>query len=71
MNNKVYFLYHYVDENEDETYKLLGVFSSKDKVIKAMELYKSKCEFRSYKDNFLIDENYIGKKLWEEGFGFE
>lgn len=69
----VYFLQHaYIpsgDEIEDdEEVKDLGVYSSREAAELAVERYKQKRGFRSYRHDFHIDRCALNYGSWETGF---
>ena len=55
-------------EMVDET-KVLGVFSTKDEGVKAIEYYKTLSGFKDYPiECFDLEEHTLDEKQWKEGF---
>lgn len=67
-NKYVYRLYHWRDEDNDETYKEIGHYSSREKANQVIEKYKTLPGFYAYPDCFTIDKVKIDCDFWTEGF---
>lgn len=67
-HEKVYLLYHWRDENEDATAKLIGVFSSSEAAEGAKCTLLSKPGFRDFPNAFVLDEYLVDRVNWGEGF---
>ncbi|AXI01470.1 DUF7336 domain-containing protein [Aquirhabdus parva] len=66
---KVYLLQHWYDEDDLETYKILAVFSSKEKADEAREYFAKLSGFRDYPEDFIINSYVLDElKEWTEGF---
>ncbi len=70
MMEKVFILWHCVDLDDlEEDSKLIGVFSSRQKVTEAINTLKTKDGFVDYTvDHFIMDEYRIDEVNWAEGF---
>lgn len=64
----VYRLHHWRDEDNDETYKEIGIFSTFDKAKIAEEHYKQLPGFYAYPDCFAIQKIRLNDCSWESGF---
>ncbi len=60
--------YEYGEELEYTETKMLGVFSSKKSVKKAIEFYKTLVGFCDHPDDFYVDCYKIDARHWREGF---
>jgi hypothetical protein len=67
-NQHIYRLYHWRDEENEETYKEIGLFSTQAKAEKAKTDYKKRPGFYAYPDCFTIERIEIDKCFWESGF---
>ncbi len=73
----VYTLEHnYIKETclgkDIEEIKLLGIFSTRDKAKRAIEMYIDKSGFKKHPlDCFQITKYKIGESYWTDGFGFD
>lgn len=67
----VHLLYHYRDEDDEETWKLCGVYSSDESAQAAIQRFLPKPGFRDYPEQFLIAAHEIDRDEWSEGFGFD
>lgn len=68
---KCYYLLQHYYENERgiDIYKTLGVFSTREKAERALEMYSKKPGFRDYPlDCFYIDKYPVNFGSWETGF---
>lgn len=66
---KVYILHHVHEfESGEEDVKLIGVFSSKEKALKAVDDHGKLPGFKDHLNGFSIDEYIIDKSEWNEGF---
>ena len=73
MKNKVYLLkhfYYYGKMEEHTEFKMLGLYSSKEKVNLAIERFYKLEGFNDYpKECFVTEAFYVGKnEEWTEGF---
>lgn len=64
----VYLVWHSIDPDDDDTAKLLGVFSThlmaEERVARAQQV----AGFADYPEGFIIDEYMLDKDAWVEGF---
>lgn len=73
LNNKMYLLYHqyeYGENNENEEIKTLGIYSSEQEAVKAIERYCKLEGFKKFpKECFVVDEYNVNVDTgWKEGF---
>lgn len=71
-NQTVYLLSHarVGDADEDESAKILGVFSSKEHAQTAIDThYLKQPGFCDYPHGFTVDEYLLDTLYWREGFG--
>lgn len=71
MNNlTVVFLVHHIRELEDDTeeVKFIGVFSTKENAIAAVDRIKSEPGFCDFPDGFDIEPQDLDRIGWLEGF---
>ena len=69
MSKIVYLLEHSYNKGECKEIKLLGVYSSLNKIKEAMRFYKEKAGFIDYPDNFNIVSYTVNVNAnWKEGF---
>lgn len=73
VDNKMYLLYHqyeYGENHENDEYKILGIYSSEQKALEAMERYYKLEGFKKYpKECFGVDEYNVDEDAdWKEGF---
>lgn len=64
----VFLLFHQYDLDDDDTSKLLGVYSSHDRAERRMHEARSLPGFRRFPDAFIIDEYVIDENRWTSGF---
>ena len=65
----VYILWHTIKlEDGDEHEKLLGVYTSKERMESAANRLENQPGFRDYRDNFFSDEYELDRDHWTEGF---
>jgi hypothetical protein len=65
----VFLLQHSYERTEDcEETKIIGIFSSKEKVEECIKKFKELDGFKDYPDCFFVDEYEIDKENWTEGF---
>jgi hypothetical protein len=67
--SKLYLLHHVreVDDDSDDV-KLIGIYSSEQKALEALELVKAQPGFRDFPDGFEISEAELDHTEWSEGF---
>ena len=73
MNENVYLLrhtYEYGDENEHETTKNLGIYTTEEKANEAIKRFMSLEGFKNYPiECFVVEEYLLDKDMWwTEGF---
>ncbi|MGL5818301.1 MAG: AbrB/MazE/SpoVT family DNA-binding domain-containing protein [Phycicoccus sp.] len=64
----VHVLWHERDEDDAETTKLLGVFSTSDASRAAIEDARRLPGFRNHPDSFMVDTYVIDEAQWTDGF---
>ena len=64
----VFVLHHTYGPDENESNKLLGVFSSQASAELARAKYLLLPGFRDYPDGFTIDRYVVDEHYWAEGF---
>ncbi len=52
----------------DGDIRCIGIFSTKEKALSAMQTVQNKKGFRVHKNSFHIDKVKVGSLWWEEGF---
>ena len=65
---KIYLLYHIQDLDNDQDFKLLGVYSTKERAEDRIEKAKKLKGFCDYPDGFQIEGMEVDKDEWIEGF---
>lgn len=73
LDKNIYLLYHlyeFGEDNENEESKILGIYSSEEKVYEAIERYYKLDGFNKYpKTCFMVDEYNVDVDTgWKEGF---
>lgn len=69
MKDVVFFLEHIYEINDNEEIKHIGVFSSYNKAIEAINFLKNKPGFKDHPlDCFKVSEAIIDNFEWKEGF---
>ena len=72
MLEDVFILYHTYgsDDEEDENWKELGVYSSSDEANKAIQRFTKQPGFKDYPDGFVVDKHKLNANSpgWAEGF---
>lgn len=73
VKNKMYLLYHmyyYGENNEHEEIKTLGIYSSEQEAVKAVERYYKLAGFKIFpRECFCIDEYGVNEdRNWRDGF---
>jgi len=67
--DRVYVLHHtHQIKGYEEDVKLLGIFSSEEKAIEAIEKYKQMPGFKETPEGFSLDQYVVNKTEWREGF---
>lgn len=66
---KVYLLTHLYDQDDIDAFKIIGIFSSREKALDAVSTIKDQPGFRKYPDSFSIDSYEVDDFFWREGFG--
>lgn len=66
--NSVYILNHIKDEEDLNSLKLIGVYSSNLEAEKAIPRLSDKNGFKDYPEGFEIQEINVNKDHWIEGF---
>lgn len=64
----VYLVQHVRDES-DGSYKVIGIYSSRNAAESAVERLRGKPGFRDHPEGFSIDRYEIDRDCWPEGFG--
>ena len=65
----VYYLEHiHKISNDNESAKLLGIFSTEENAKKAINKYKKLPGFKDFPDDFIIDKYQINETEWNSGF---
>lgn len=64
----VFLLTHSYEIDDEETVKIIGIYSSKEKAENTIEKYKNLPGFKDYPDSFCISEYEIDEDNWVEGF---
>jgi hypothetical protein len=64
----VYLVWHQHDADDDNTGKLLGVFSSERLARSRIEQARSQPGFRRFLDAFVVDPYVVDQAAWPEGF---
>ena len=64
------FLVHHVHQlpDDEEDVKLLGVFSSEEKAVFAIDCARSLHGFSEAPDGFSVSKYQVDKRAWTEGF---
>ena len=66
---KMFVLHHTYGTSPSETYKLLGVFGTRDKAMDAIRRASGLPGFKDYPEGFSIDAYVVDESSWKEGFG--
>ncbi|MCY9593663.1 hypothetical protein PC41400_08830 [Paenibacillus chitinolyticus] len=66
----VFLLQHSYEWNENENTKIIGIYSSKEKVEAVIEKYKELPGFKEFPNDFYIDAYRVDENEWTEGFMF-
>lgn len=66
--NSVFLVWHSHDLDEELDYKLLGVFSTRDRADARVARALLEDGFRDHPDNFVVDKYELDKDTWIEGF---
>lgn len=64
----VFLLFHQHDLDDDDTSKLLGVYSSRENAQVRIDEARALRGFRRFPDAFTIDEYVIDEDQWTTGF---
>ena len=64
----VFLVWHSHDLDEEMDYKLLGVFSTRDRADQRVARARVAEGFRDHPDNFVVDMYELDKDTWVEGF---
>jgi hypothetical protein len=64
----LHLLWHMRDFGDEETFKLLGVFSSAEQAEEARKAVHDQPGFRDYPLGFVIDGYALDERHWTEGF---
>ena len=62
-------LSHVRIDEDDEDFKLCGIYASREDAELAILRYRTKPGFKQYPNGFHISEVIVGKDDWAEGFG--
>ena len=62
------FILYYINELNEDDFKLIGVYSSKENAEKAKQRTKLLPGFINSPDSFLIDKHKLDEDHWTEGF---
>ena len=65
----VFLLWHVRDEDDAETAKLVGIYSSRENATEAIQRKLAFPGFRDHPDGFSIDSYTLDEEAWSEGFG--
>ena len=68
---EVFILHHTYGGSESESYKLLGVFSTKDKANSGIQKYLSLPGFKDFPAGFTVTPYTLDESHWLNGFGVE
>jgi hypothetical protein len=66
---RIFLVSHTRNEAELDGYKVIGVFSSKQKAEAAIKSLKDQPGFAEYPSNFHVDGYDVDKIFWSGGFG--
>ncbi|MFR0690912.1 hypothetical protein ACLUTX_16035 [Enterobacterales bacterium AE_CKDN230030158-1A_HGKHYDSX7] len=66
----MYVIYHWQESNF-ESYKTIGVFSSQETALAAIESLKELPGFKDYPEGFGVDPYHVDQVYWASGFGSE
>jgi hypothetical protein len=66
--DSVYLLYHWRDQTDEGSAKLIGVFSSEQKAEEATAICAAQPGFIDHPDSFLVDRYIVDRLNWTEGF---
>lgn len=68
---KMFILAHWHDDKGKKVYKILGIYSSKNKVNRALKRYKVLPGFKDNITRFHVFEEILDESHWNEGFIFK
>lgn len=66
--SSVYLLQHCYEEDEFDWVTDLGIYTTNQKAIDALNRFKNLEKFLKYPDEFIISEYLLNENHWEEGF---
>lgn len=69
---KVYVVFHaYESDEQDETTKMIGVYSSEEEAMRAVDRLRDKPGFRDHPDGWHVEPYPVDQDFWTEGFRTE
>lgn len=65
---EVYMLQHIYHTEESEETKIIGIYSTKERALEAIERLKTKPGFIDYPEGFEVEIYILDRDEWEDGF---
>ena len=67
----VFLVFHVCSEDDDQDFKLCGVFSTREAADSAVQRLVIRPGFRDFPSGFTVDKYHVDRDYWQGGFVYD